>query len=45
MTSSCENKEKKAAALSEARAQEIEAGREESLRHFTALQSWLQKKQ
>ena len=44
MISSCNNKEKKAEAQTQARAQEIEAGREESLRHFTALQKLIAEK-
>ena len=44
MTSSCENKEKKAAAQAEARAQEIEAGREEALKRFTPVQKTIAEK-
>ena len=44
MISSCDNKEKKAEAEAQARAQEIEAGREESLRHFTTLQKQIAEK-
>ena len=44
MISSCDNNKKKAEAEAQARAQEIEAGREESLRHFTTLQKQIAEK-
>ena len=44
MITSCNNKEKKEAAQTMARIQEIEAGREESLRQFTAMQKQIAEK-